>query len=199
MRTRSITKKRHEIIKDVFIIENQIKLDDDIESKIITLMTQCYNDMEDNEYIKLVFQIIIYNKIYIRYGYIKQLHLITALYFKCNYFIKYLQNYLQKYTDNKKILLEKEYILYAMEYTCEFKNNLYEISNKFLTSFIENYEINEIYSFYLFEKNKLIFLIMKENKKEINEEIIKYFHHPKRMQKWIESGETMEEFLQIYG
>jgi ribosomal protein L24E len=45
----------------------------------------------------------------------------------------------------------------------------------------------------------LDYQVIKENKRVLNEEIIQYFYHPKRMSKWIESGETMDEFCNIYG
>jgi hypothetical protein len=41
--------------------------------------------------------------------------------------------------------------------------------------------------------------VIKEDRKELNEEIVQCFYHPKRMSKWIESGETMDEFINIYG
>ena len=40
------------------------------------------------------------------------------------------------------------------------------------------------------------FLKIKQDRKWLNEEIIQYFYHPKRMSKWFDN---IDEFIQIYG
>jgi hypothetical protein len=56
---------------------------------------------------------------------------------------------------------------------------------------------------YALSSNPNIFVLdyqaIKEDRKVLNEEIVQYFYHPTRMSKWIESGETMDDFINIYG
>ena len=55
---------------------------------------------------------------------------------------------------------------------------------------------------YLLSRKQSMFVlnykIIKEDRRELNEEIIQYFYHPTRINKWLESGKTMDEFYNIY-
>jgi hypothetical protein len=56
--------------------------------------------------------------------------------------------------------------------------SILKINHKFEYEFIYDYQV------------------IKEHRKELNEKIIQYFYHPKRMSKWFDN---IDEFIQIYG